>query len=280
MRGSSDVAADSSLDRRSQREVWLFFALTFAISWGLGGLFLALRTNLEPVFGPLGPHNPVFYVAAYAPTLSALILASILGGGAGLKSLLATLVRPFRPIWLIVAALLLPAIALGLIFLMPPFGYVAWPVAPRTIFVTLPIVLFSTWQIFLNTGPIGEELGWRGYALPRLLKRWNALTASLLLGFAWTLWHVPAFFLAGVMGQSLSGFGWWALDTFAFTMVITWLFLRANGNVFVAGLIPHFVINGMGAVGAWLSRPAEAAALALVAAGLMALTERYAHPPG
>jgi hypothetical protein len=49
-----------------------------------------------------------------------------------------------------------------------------------------------------------------------------------LLGFIWTLWHVPAFFLVGVMGQSFSGFGWWALDTFAFTVVITWLFLRAH----------------------------------------------------
>jgi hypothetical protein len=64
-------------------------------------------------------------------------------------------------------------------------------------------------------------------------------------------------------------------------MVITWLFLRANGNVFVAGFIPHFVINGMGAVGAWLSRPAEAAALALVAAGLMTLSGRAIRsPPG
>jgi uncharacterized protein len=83
---------------------------------------------------------------------------------------------------------------------------------------------------------------------------------------------VPAFFLAGVMGQSFSGFGWWALDTFALTIIITWLFLQANGNVLVAGLIPHFVINGMGAVGAWLSRPAEAVALGLVAAGVMALS--------
>jgi hypothetical protein len=56
-----------------------------------------------------------------------------------------------------------------------------------------------------------------------------------------------------------------------FTFVITWLFLRANGNVLVAGLIPHFVINGMGAVGAWLSRPAEAVALAWVAMGVVGL---------
>ena len=187
-----------------------------------------------------------------------------------MKALLGTLVRPFRMIWLIVAVSLIPAIALALILLLSLLD-TQWPVTLRSIFVGLPLVLFGTWQVFQNTGPLGEELGWRGYALPRLLTKWNPLTASILLGFIWTLWHIPAFFLAGVMGQSFSGFGWWALDTFAFTIVITWLFLRANGNVLVAGLIPHFVINGMGAIGAWLSRPSEAVALALIAIGIVAL---------
>ena len=274
MREKSDVAGDWPNIRRAQREAWIFFALTFAISWGVGGLFLVLRTSLEPIFGPLGPHNPAFYVIAYAPTLSALILSSVFGGTADVKSLFAALVRPFGMIWLIVAVLLIPAIALVLVLLSPLFGYAQWPVTIRDIFVSVPLVLFGTWQVFKNTGPLGEELGWRGYALPRLLMKWNALTSSILVGFVWTLWHVPAFFLADVMGQSFSGFGWWALDTFAFTIIITWLFLRANDNVLVAGLIPHFVINGMGAVGAWLSRPAEAVALALVAVGVVALNRK------
>lgn len=271
MRGKSDAAADWSNARRAQREAWIFFALAFAISWGVGGLFLVLRTRLEPIFGPLGPHNPFFYVVAYAPTLSALTLASALGGSPGVKSLFSTLVRPFGMIWLIVGVLLIPAIALVLVLLLPLFGYTRWPVTVRDIFVAVPLVLLGTWQVLTNTGPLGEELGWRGYALPRLLKKWNALSASILLGIIWTLWHVPAFFLAGVMGQSFSGFGWWALDTFAFTIVITWLYLRANRNVFVAALIPHFVINGMGAAGAWLSRPAEAVALAMVAAAIVTM---------
>jgi membrane protease YdiL (CAAX protease family) len=271
MSGTSDTAEGGSSARRAQPEAWIFFALTFAISWGVGGLFLLFRLSLEPIFGPLGPRNPVFYVLAYAPTLSALILAPLLGGSAGVKSLFGTLIRPFRTLWLMVAVLLIPAIALVLALLLPRLGHTPWPVTIRDIFVSVPLVLFGTWQVFTNTGPLGEELGWRGYALPRLLKKWNALSASVLLGFVWTLWHLPAFFLVGVMGQSFAGFGWWALDTFAFSIVITWLYLRANGNVMVAGLIPHFVINGMGVVGAWLSRPAEAAALALAAVGVLVL---------
>jgi uncharacterized protein len=273
MRERSKAVADSSNTRLAQREVWMFFALTFAISWGIGGLFLALPTRLEPIFGPLGPHNPVFYVLAYAPTLSALILASVVGGGAGVRSLFAMLIRPFRTIWLLVAFLLIPAIALVLVLLLPLIGYARWPVSARDIFISVPLILFNSWQVFQNTGPLGEELGWRGYALPRLLMARSALSASLLLGLVWSIWHVPAFFLTGVMGQSFAGFGWWALDTFAFTIVITWLFLRAKGNVFIAAIIPHFVINGMGVAGAWLSRPPEAAALALVAVGVVALNK-------
>jgi hypothetical protein len=83
-----------------------------------------------------------------------------------------------------------------------------------------------------------------------------------------------AFFLTGVMGQSFDGFFWWALDTLAFTIAITWLYLKANGNVLVAGIIPHFVINGMGAVGVWLSRPIEAVALGLVAVGIVVSNRR------
>jgi uncharacterized protein len=269
MREQSEAADRPKI--RGAQEAWVFFALTFAISWGGGGLFLALPTRLEPIFGPLGPHNPIFYVLAYAPTLSALILASVFGGSVGLRSLFATLVRPFRMVWLIVAVLLVPVIALALVLLLPFVGYAQWPVAKRDILVSVPLVLFGTWQLFKNTGPLGEELGWRGYALPRLLMTRSALNASILLGLVWTLWHVPAFFLAGVMGQSFSGFGWWALDTFALTIIITWLYLRANRSVLVAGLIPHFVINVMGVVGAWLSRPAEALALALVALGVVVL---------
>jgi membrane protease YdiL (CAAX protease family) len=269
----ADQNLGAGRDRRVLRRVWAFFALTFAISWGVGGLYLLLHARLDPTFGPFGPHNLFFYVAAWAPTLSALILAVAFEGARGGRALIGRLVRPFRPVWLIVAALLVPATALALTFL-PMLGYAAWPVRPHAILVLLPAVLFGTAQVVTNTGPLGEELGWRGYALPRLLENWNPVTAALALGLVWTLWHVPAFFISGVMGQSLSGFGWWALDTFALSIIITWLYVHANGNVLVAGVVPHFVINGMGAVGAWLSRPPEAAALAVIATCLLIFDRR------
>jgi hypothetical protein len=250
---------------RALREAGLFFALTFAISWGVGGAFLLLHAQLEPLFGPFGPRNAFFYVAGWAPTLSALILALAFEKLSGWKILLGRLVRPFRIEWLAVATLLIPALALLLMLALSVLpGYTSWPVTPHAILVLLPATLFGSAFILINTGPLGEELGWRGYALPRLLEKFTPLASALIIGLVWTIWHVPAFFLTGIMGPS-SGFPWWALDTFALSIMMTWLFMRANGNVPVAGMVPHFVINGMGSVGAWLSRPPEATTLALVA---------------
>src|SRR5262249_53139070 len=153
---------------------------------------------------------------------------------AGWKRLLRRLLHPFRIGWFAVAALFMPALALVLA-VFHAFAHMAWPVTPDTILIALPATLFATTLIVTNTGPLGEELGWRGYALPRLLERWNALASAIILGLVWTIWHVPAFFISGVMGQSLDGFGWWALDTLALSVVITWLFVRAGGNVLIAG---------------------------------------------
>src|SRR5574337_857223 len=62
------------------------------------------------------------------------------------------------------------------------------------------------WLLFylLTTGPLGEELGWRGFALPRLLKRFNPFVASLVLGAIWGVWHLPSFYLAGMVQARLA----------------------------------------------------------------------------
>ncbi|HEY5337413.1 MAG TPA: type II CAAX endopeptidase family protein [Rhizomicrobium sp.] len=247
---------------KSLREVWLFLALTFAISWGLGAAYL-LFPGTAALFGPMNATSAGFYIVGYAPTISAVTLSLAFGGFAGLKSLLARLVQPFRLAWLFVAALTFPLIALLLAAAMPLLD-LHWPVRFHSILVTLPLVLFTTGQIVVNTGPLGEELGWRGYALPRLLERWNVVVCGLILGFFWTVWHIPAFFVPGAMAMSFANFGWWALDTFALSVFMAWLFVRAGGNIVIAGMIPHFVINGMGRVGAWVSRPEEAMSIALL----------------
>jgi membrane protease YdiL (CAAX protease family) len=257
---------------RRPGRLWPFLLLTFAISWGIGGAYLAFPKPLTAAFGPFAYATPAYYVAAWAPTLAALGLTLAEGRAGGLKALLATLVRPARARTVIVAALALPAIALMLSLALPTVT--AWPVTPRQVLVATPLVLLTTAQIVTNSGPLGEELGWRGYALPRLLARTSPLKAGLVLGLVWTLWHVPAFLFSGIIGSPLSNLPWYALGTVGLSLLMTALFVRTGGNVLVAGILPHFVINGLGATGAWASRPPEAAALAALGLALIAWPRR------
>lgn len=252
--------------RRELRRVWLFLGLVFLISWGVGGLYLAFPAPLTAAFGPFAYGSPAYLLAACSPTLVALGLIVAFEGPGGVARLGRRLLQA-TPLWaLALAFLTLPAIALGLSLLAPRFD--VWPVRPADVLVATPLVLFTTAQILTNSGPLGEELGWRGYALPRLLDRWPPLVAGGVLGGIWTIWHIPAFLFSGIVANPLSDLGWYALGTVALSLLMTWLFMRTRGSVLIAGIIPHFVINGLGVVGAWRARPAESVALAVLAVAL------------
>ncbi|OYX95464.1 MAG: CPBP family intramembrane metalloprotease, partial [Caulobacter sp. 35-67-4] len=161
---------------RELRRVWFFLGLVFLISWGVGGLYLAFPAPLTAAFGPFAYGSPAYLLAACSPTLVALGLTLTFEGPAGLARLGRRLLQA-TPLWaLALAFLALPVIALGLGLLAPRFG--VWPVRPVDVLVATPLILFTTAHILTNSGPLGEELGWRGYALPRLLNRWPPLMAG------------------------------------------------------------------------------------------------------
>lgn len=244
------------------RHLGLFFALTFTITWGVGGLWLLFPDPLNALLGPFAYGSPAYLLAACAPSLVGFGL-TFAEGRASLVALLRRLL-PGTAVTLVVAVLALPAIALTLSLAMPR----GWPVKPDAVLVATPLLLLTTAQIVRNISPLGEEFGWRGYALPRMLERWSPLLAGTILGLVWTLWHVPAFLFSGIVVTPLADIGWYALGTTALSWLMTWLHVRGRGSLLVAGLIPHAVINAMGATGAWATRPAEAVALAIFSLAL------------
>ena len=88
---------------------------------------------------------------------------------------------------------------------------------------------------------LGEELGWRGYALPKLLQRFSPLVASLILGMVWSLWHLPTFFLPGTpqYQQPVVAF---LIMTTVYSIMLSWIFLHSRGSVLIATLF-HGAIN-------------------------------------
>ncbi len=249
-----------------------FCVLTFVLSWGIGGAYIGLRSCL-PALPPLDGHNPVFALTNGAPSLAAVIVVARRSGFGGVRSLLASLVRPFRWVWLAVAVLLFP-VAVWVLSAGAAGLHRAWPVTPDQAFRVMPWALLTTPVLFANIAPIGEELGWRGLALPYLLGRHKPLTASLILGLIRIAWHLPAFVLGGMMVTPLADLGWWCLGELALTVVMTMLFLRAHGNVLVAGIVPHVLVNALGRLGDWASRPAEALIMLVWAGIALCVTPR------
>ena len=94
---------------------------------------------------------------------------------------------------------------------------------------------------FLIYNGLGEEVGWRGYALPRLQKKFGSLAGSVILGFFWALWHIPLFIVPGSSqyGSSLPGYIWLLV---CWSVIMTVLVYKAGGSVWVA-IIFHETIN-------------------------------------
>ncbi len=214
----------------SKRRVALFFVATYALTWAL---FAPILLSGQPLFAlPLGL-NALFFFATVAPSLVACVLAAVQGGRRGLAALLgqATLWR-FGLRWYVTALLLaalLDALALAVEILAGR--------GPRSLRLTFQI------QLVIPFAALGEEFGWRGYALPRLQKLSRPLPAALLLGIVWACWHLPYFVVAGnYPSPAALYFIPFAIQIVASSVLISWIYNRTGGSL-LATIIYHAALN-------------------------------------
>jgi membrane protease YdiL (CAAX protease family) len=104
------------------------------------------------------------------------------------------------------------------------------------------IVAVSFAMNLLFGGSLGEEIGWRGFLLPRLLRRHTPITASLILGVVWALWHAPIDLTSGLFGQGPVAIFARLVTTLPLAILFTWLYLKGNGSLLVPILL-HTSIN-------------------------------------
>lgn len=225
-------------------KVWLqrhrlpaFFVLAFAISWCSWPLYAAgLMPQFE--FLPIGP------------LAAALMVIGLAEGRAGFRAWGRRLIR-WRVgwVWYAVALLLPPLMALVTGFANMALGAPAPGLAQVTWSGLLAV--FAVRLVNPLDGPLGEEPGFRGYALPLLQARWAPLRSAALLGVVVALWHVPLV----VFGQlSLIGLP----TTFAITFLYVWLFNRTGGSVLLTYLFHDsqgtFTVGSFGFSGAEAGR--------------------------
>lgn len=257
---------------RAGRELLAFFALTFAITFGLGVAVIFFRPQFEAAFGPLGPlpTSWPYYVGVCAPTISAVLLSALFRGVEGLKTLFRGLVRPFQWRWVFVALLTFPTALLIWGFAERGLSGTgaSHSINVHAILVSAPVTLFTTANILVDPGPWGEETGWRGFALPRLLERFDPLTAAIILGVIWGVWHAPGF-LASDLSQSKYSFGWFLTGITCMSVFVTWIYVNANRNFLVAGFVPHAMNNLMGVTSAFTDAKIQAFVLIVIAGSIV-----------
>ncbi len=112
-----------------------------------------------------------------------------------------------------------------------------------------PLSLIPFAVFILVFGPLPEEMAWRGYALDGLQEKWNATIASLILGVAWTIWHLPLFWIEGSyqygLGMGTPQFWLYMLDKIPQSVLMTWLY-NNNQRSIVTAILFHFMVNFIG----------------------------------
>lgn len=217
------------------RNVLMFYVLTFAICWGIAVLFIIFPEPLEAAFGPMGMYNPVFILYAFMPLIIALTLSAIFDGREGVRVWLSRCFQwKVRPVWYLAILIGVPALA-GLATLLSGQTLVFDP-------------RFVLWAIFpgLLIGPLSEEPGWRGYALPNLLKNNSLLKSGLIIGILWGIWHLPAYIIAGTpqeSGNPTEAFLSFGLVAIGLNLLQAWIFSRTQGSALVAGIFFHWIYN-------------------------------------
>jgi membrane protease YdiL (CAAX protease family) len=212
----------------------LYFALAFAITWALQlPALLAARGVID---GPPERYMALVGLGAFGPMAAAMIAARV--EGTGVRALL----RPLRT-WRVgarwyVAALFLP----GGIFVAGASLYDALGHSEPLFYPPNNAAFVAAAIVF----PIGEEIGWRGFALPRLEERFGPLAASAVIGVLWTFWHVPMLTLQGVAPVLYLVFVPFMVGG---SVLFTWIYRHTRGSLLLSVLV-H--------VGAHLDNPGHA----------------------
>lgn len=201
-----------------------YFILTFLITFGCW--FIGILTN-EPTLFDLG---------LWGPAISAILTLMVAQGKPGIKELFSRILLWRVPIrW----------------YLLIIFGWPAISILAALIHAQItdqPLVIrWDNWsglQTWLFSAIVlgfwaCEEIGWRGYALPRLLDRWNALSSSIILGILWALWHLPYYLGANGINPEFYAL---PIFTISASVLMTWVFKHTQGSIFVATFF-HFWIN-------------------------------------
>jgi membrane protease YdiL (CAAX protease family) len=218
-----------------------YFVIAYGVSWSFEIPLALFHQRIISVQIPMWLH----YFASLGPLSAALIMTFLTDGSSGLRNLIARIfkwrvdVRYYAFVIFVPAGLFAFAVVLNRVFtgnwpnltLLGEVDYLPY---------LTPLGALALWLI---TFGLGEETGWRGFALPHLQKTRSATVATLILGILWACWHLPMFFYRDTYIQmGIMGFPMLALSLVFAAMIFTWLYNSTGGSVWIV-IIFHGVFN-------------------------------------
>ncbi len=203
----------------------LFFILSYAL--------ITLSVILKLIFKQAFPEILYWILSAWSPTISAIFISGLSGGWNQIKSLLKGFLKWRVGIkWYLAAFfIMLGPLAFALIYNL--FGGESPGIDPS---LTAPILLYYLLFTFLS-GPLSEEAGWRGFALPRLQSRFSALVSSIFLGLIWAFWHLPLYFVEDRLALYI-----FVPLVLVISILMTWVYNNSRGSLILT-IIMHFSFN-------------------------------------
>jgi membrane protease YdiL (CAAX protease family) len=173
---------------------------------------------------------------AYTPGIVALVLTARAEGSRGVRALLRRVLIVEVPARLYVLAVSYMVVIKLTAAVLHRLVAGEWPQFGAGSLALIPLAI-----AFSTPFQAGEEIGWRGYALPRLADRFGLRIASLVLGVIWAVWHLPQFYIAGADTYHQS-FLVWALQVVAMSIALAWLYAKSGGSLLLVMLM-HSAIN-------------------------------------
>ncbi len=229
-----------------QKKLFLFILISYVLSWIC---WIPVLNKIES--GPFESAPLVlllFFIGAYGPTLTALLLTAFFDGKSGLKDIVSRLkLKKIKIKWILISLIISPVLYVITFVLYKLFngsvGEVNYGLLPWIPVVFIVPIIF---------GPLAEEFGWRGFLLPLLNPGSQPIRASIIVGFIWALWHAPLFWAKS--GTAISGFevtvpliALFLIAVIGSSFIYTWAFNNTSGNISIAILI-HLSMNSSGTI--------------------------------
>ena len=224
--------------KKALREVLVFIVLTlgasFFVFWGpIAVLQIPTISFVSDIQGP-GWAIALFITGGFMPSLVALFLTWKWEGADGLRRMGKRVIQ-FRLGWraYLAAVTIILAVTGGQIGLMRLMG--------QSFDLSLFAAQLGSFIPLLIIGPLSEELGWRGYALDRLQLKWSPIVSALIVGVAWSFWHLPLFFIVGTSQHELAmPFSSFLLSVTSLAVCYSWLY-NLTGRSIWSAIFLHWI---------------------------------------